>query len=492
MTETIAVTTTGPVRGISVGGVSRFLGVPYAAAPVGENRFAVPVAHAPWNEPRDATERGPNAPHAMRDFPALAITPLVGDGWRRGDDYLAINIWTPDEAAEPLPVMVFIHGGAFVAGSGDASVQDGSAFARSGVVLMSMNYRLGVEGFLPIEGAPTNLGLRDQLFALQWVRDNAAAFGGDPDNISVFGESAGAMTLACLVASPLAKGLFKRAIIESGHGSLVRSRPVADRLTRKVAKVLKIEPTVAGFRSRSVEDCLAALEEVQAPTASIDMRGPDRRDPAFGITKFLPVIGDDVLPDAPLDALAKGVGADIEVLIGTNVEEMNLYFVPTNVIGKINRWLAWFIVSKSEPKAREVLKAYGMGERGRRPGEAFTAALSDLVFRLPARRFAAAHQGRTHYYEFDWRSPACDGRLGACHGLELPFVFNTLAVCTGPLGVAGQDPPQDLADRVHGIWADYARDGRLPWDEYDAASRMVFSLARGDAARDPVLPVETI
>lgn len=483
----VAVTATGPVRGLKQDGVLRFLGVPYAAAPVGERRFKAPEPHPGWTEPRDATAFGPNAPQRLRAFPAMDVAPIIGDGWAPGDDYLNLNVWTADVGGR-APVIVFIHGGAFVAVSNRASAYDGTAFARSGVVLVSINYRMGIEGFLPIEGAPTNLGLRDMLAALAWVRDNVAAFGGDPANVMVMGESAGAMAIAGLVTSPLATGLFRRAIVQSGHGSMVRSLPVAKRLTAKMASLLGVAATVEGFRGVSDEQGLDALEQVQLPTAKIDLRETNGRDPSYGLSRFLPVHGDDVLPEPPLLALARGAGKDVELLIGTNAEEMNIYFVPANLKAKLNWPLAWFALGRVESRPLRALRAYA--GTGMRAGEAFTRVLHDLVFRLPARKFAAAHQGRTHVYEFGWRSTQFDGRLGACHGLELPFVFNTLATCTGERGLAGANPPQDLADSVHRLWVDYARSGALPWPEYDAAGRQVYALERGEAAREPQMPAE--
>lgn len=446
MTDPIATTAAGAVRGVTVGGVSRFLAVPYAAAPVGDLRFAAPRPVKPWDGVRDATQPGPTAPHSVRPFPGLDVAPLVGTGWRKGDDYLNVCIWTRDVAAKGLPVMVWIHGGAFSLGAADATAQDGTAFARSGVVLMSITYRLGIEGFLPIDGAPTNLGLRDQIAALQWVGANAAAFGGDPDNVTVFGKSAGAMSIADLVASPLAQGLFHKAIIESGHGSMVRSLKVGRRLTARIAKANGITPDVAGFRSLTIEQGVAATDAAQLPTFRVDLRDDAGREPAFGLSKFLPVHGDDVLPDPPLVALGKGVGKDIKVLIGANAEEMNLYFVPTGVRDKVNAPLAWFLVSRSIKPAWAILKAYGLGQRGQKAGDVMTRAMSDLVFRYPTRLFAAAHQGQTHVYDFGWRSPAWNGQLGACHGIEVPFVFNTLATVTGAQGLAGEAPPQALAE----------------------------------------------
>ena len=490
MEQPVVETAYGPVRGRIADGVCRFLNIPYAAAPVGERRFRLPEAHSGWTGVREADSIGPNAPHLIKDFPGLDVEPLIGTGWRRGDDYLNLNIWAPADASPPSgaarPVMIWIHGGGFVIGSNHAAVQDGSAFARSGIVCIAINYRMGVDGFLPIPGIPTNLGLRDMLFAIRWVKANVAAFGGDPDNITVFGESAGGMAIADLVASPLARGLVQRAIIQSGHGGMVRSIPVAQRLVRKMARLLGVTPDEAGFRSTSLEACAKAVERVSLPTSRINLREADGREPVFGISRFVPVYGDDVLPLRPHEALTHGAGADVDVLIGTNAEEMNLYLVPTGVRDRIGTMLAWFVLGRSQPDARAVLKAYGLGKK--RAGQALTDAMNDLVFRWPARRWAESHRGRTHFYEFDWRSPAFDGELGACHGMELPFVFDTLASVTGPKGLAGSNPPQELADRVHRLWADFAHDGRLPWPAFDAKKRTVFQLARNEALNEPVMP----
>lgn len=464
-------------------GVRIFRSIPYAQPPVGALRFAKPQPVEPWQGSRDCTCAGPTAPHRVKPFPGLNVEPIIGTGWVRGDDFLALNIWAPADAAPGKPVMVFIHGGGFVLGSKDVAVQDGSAFARDGVICVAVNYRLGVEGFLPIPGIPTNLGLRDQIAGLEWVRDNIAAFGGDPANVTVFGESAGAMSVADLVASPLAKGLFRRAIIQSGHGGMTRDLGVAQRLVKKMAKLLGVTPDATGFASKSQDEALDALEKISQPTARIDLRDAEGREPVFGISRFVPVHGDDVLPEPPHIALAKGAGAEVEVLIGSNAEEMNLYLVPTGVRDKVGRLLATYVLHKSHPNARKTLKAYGIGQ-GKPAGQALTDAMNDLVFRWPARRFAEEHRGRTHMYELDWRSPAFGGELGACHGLELGFVFDTLATVTGEDGLAGPNPPQELADRVHALWVRYATDGTLPWPEFDAETRQVFQLDGGVAKHE--------
>ncbi|NTZ43197.1 carboxylesterase/lipase family protein [Altererythrobacter sp. SALINAS58] len=475
--------TGGKVRGRLRGGIVEYLGVPYAAPP---ERFELPNAREPWSGVLDAADRGPAAPHRVREFPQIDVEPLIGKGSDGSDgDYLRLNVWAPEDAKD-APVMVWVHGGGFVVGSKDATISDGASFAKSGVICVAMNYRLGVDGFLPVPGAPTNLGLRDILFALQWVQDNIAAFGGDPANVTAFGESAGAMAIADLVTSPLAEGLFGRAIIQSGHGGMVRDIKVAQRLVKKLAKKLGINPDTAGFRSVSDNALMDAIEAVSKPNA-IDLRDEEGFEPVYGISRFIPVYGDDVLPKKPIDALRAGAGSRIDVLIGTNAEEMNLYFVPTGVRNKLPGLLAWWLLSRSQPKARKALKAYGLGQRGLKPGEAFTRATTDLVFRWPARQYATAHGGRSWLYEMEWRSPACDGELGACHGVELPFVFDTLDTVTGPKGLAGSNPPSDLARRIHGLWVEFAKDGTLPWGRWND-DRLAYQLAAGKTVVEPPMP----
>lgn len=476
----------GRLRGVVDRGTYRYYGIPYAAAPIGARRFLAPEPASAWSGERDATQKGPNAPQINRKFPGLDATGFIGDGWRTGDEYLCLNVWTPDPKGK-APVMVFIHGGAFVAGTGDAPAYNGRNFARDGIVCVTLNYRMGIDGFLPLAGADTNLGLRDQLAALHWVKAHIAAFGGDASNVTVFGESAGAMSIANLLGSPLAEGLFRRAIIESGHGRMLHSFDCMQRVIQKLAEVLAVPATAEGFARRSLEDCAKAVDAVSQPGVIADLREPNGLDPAFGLSKFLPVVGDDVIPVASEEAVAGGMGSNVELLIGSNLEEMNIYFVPPGICELDDEIMARFLLGQVFPRADEALLSYGLG-KGKKPGLALTEAMSDLVFRQPVRDFALAHRGHTHVYEFGWRSTAFQGRLGACHALELPFVFDTLATCSGPEGLVGESAPQDLADHVHALWAGFARDGSLPWPEFEAGRREVYRLEERRSCSEDEFP----
>lgn len=473
----------GRVRGERLVDCDRFRSIPYAAAPVGGRRFAAPQPVKPWDGDRDCTQPGPSAPQRLREIPGLPIEPLVGTGWTPGNDYLALNLWRPLDTAKQLPVMVFVHGGAFVGGSKDAAVQDGSTFARDGVLCVVINYRTGVDGFLPIPGVPTNLGLRDIVAALHWVRENVAAFGGDPANVTLFGESAGAMAVASLLTSPLATGLFQRAIVQSGHGAMTRPVGIAQRLTDRLAHELGIGADRAGFeRIAPGEQLFTIIDAVLRSARPVDFRDDAGHDAAFGITGFLPVHGDDVLPIPPELALSSGAGKDVDLVIGTNAEEMNLYLVPFAGVMPLDADQAVQLLQRSDGRARDILKSYGLDRTD--AGAVYAQAMTDLVFRWPARRFAERHQGRTFVYEFDWRSPAFEGKMGAAHGLELPFVFDALQTMTGPHQLLGIEPPQALAGIMHRTWIDFARRGAVDWPSFDADIRQVHHFGSNQTVRE--------
>jgi para-nitrobenzyl esterase len=480
----------GALRGVLNGGIKTFLGVPYAAAPEGRLRFAAPAPVTPWQGTRDAFEPGPTAPQkANRTFAGLDMFSVTGAEWRTGGGYLTANVWAP-ASADRAPVMVYIHGGGLVLGSKDAPVYSGTRFARDGVVTVNLNYRLGADGFLPIPGAPTNLGLRDMLAGLQWVQRNIAAFGGDPANVTLFGESGGGIAVACLLTSPLSRGLFHRAAVQSGHGSAVYPVDIAARTVRALAKELKIEASVDGFRSADPGVTVAALSRISRP-GRLDLRDENGFDPSFGLGKIDPVYGDDVLPTHPLEALAQGAGADVDLLIGTTGEEARFWFGPTRM-EYLPRPLARLLLRFMTPNAAPLFTAYATAFPKERGGATLTRVLSDLAFRWPARQFAAAHRGRTHMYEFEWRSPAAGGRLGAAHGMELPFVFDTLDTVTGPTGFAGDDPPQHIADHAHRLWIDFAASGELPWPPFDSETRQVYQIAREESVNEPPLIAATV
>jgi para-nitrobenzyl esterase len=478
----------GTAEGDVRDGVRHFLGLPYAAPMTNERRFRAPEAVEPWEGVRDATRPGPRAPQNPTPPMDIDIDALMGKPVLDGPDYLTLNVYAPDGQTGARPVMVFIHGGSFVAGSKDAPVYDGSAFARDGVVCVVINYRLGIEGFLPIAGVPTNLGLRDMIAALKWIRERIVLFGGDPENVTLFGESGGAYCIAALMTSPLTVGLFHRAICQSGHVFVSRDLSVMQRITHLLAKRLRISPDRAGFLSCSSKQLLAAQDRIMQPSLWLDMRDEKGWDPSFGITRFLPVHGDDVLPKPAIEALRQGAGRGIQLLIGTTTEEANLFFVPGNVRAKINRIVAYLFLRRAIPRPWHALRVYGIKKKGAKAGEVLSRALTDLMFRWMARRTAEIHHGHSYVYEFDWRSPAFDGELGAAHAVELPFVFDTLECASGPRGLLGSDPPRALAEFIHSLWIRFATDGTAPWPEFDTDRRQVYSLTRQTAEYEAPMP----
>ncbi len=238
--------------------------------------------------------------------------------------------------------------------------------------------------------------------------------------------------------------------------------------------MLGITANVKGFRTITPERLVAALRRVARP-GTVNMKDISGFDPAFGLSVINPVFGDDVLPVHPLLALASGAGRDVDVLVGTTEDEANSWLAPTRLLG-IPTWVARLILRRLVPQANDLIRVYRTQNPDLAGGPIFSRILSDLAFRWPARQYAAAHQGRTHFYEFDWDSPAARGRLGAAHGLDLGFVFDTLSTVTGPHGIAGTNPPQELADYIHHLWVQFATDGNVPWPEFTGTDRKVWRL----------------
>ena len=477
----------GLAEGIAEAGVLAFYSLPYAAPMNREQRFRMPAPAERWSGVRNATTAGASAPQYVRPPSDIDLWPFVGHKPDLGPDYLTLNVFAP-EHAHSAPVMIFVHGGSFVCGSKDAAVYDGRAFARDGVVCVVINYRLGIEGFLPVEGGATNLGLRDIIAALHWVQENIAVFGGDATNVTLFGESAGAFCTAALMTSPLAKGLFQRAICQSGHVHLSRDLSLMQKLSKHAAKHLGVEATRDGLLSVPIERMLQTQAWMMEPSGRIDMRDEDGRNPSYGLTCFLPIHGDDVLPVPAIDAFRAGQGRGISLLVGSTLEEANIFFVPGGIRDVLDRGAAITFLGAGLPNAEEALLAYGLDEPGAKPGYVLSTALTDLMFRAMTRRTAEWHLGNAWVYEFDWRSPALDNAFGAAHATELPFVFDTLEATRGDRGALGQRPPQALATDIHRLWIEFAKTGVAPWPQFNAEDRHVYSLTRREAAYEAVLP----
>jgi para-nitrobenzyl esterase len=459
----------GVVRGRMVEGVATFKGIPYAAPPFGANRFQPPRPAERWDGVRDALSYGPTVPKPpyFPPFDVLLPEPAIS-----GEDCLNLNIWTPDVGRAGLPVMVWIHGGAFSNGSGAIPQYDGSRFARDGVVCVTINYRLGTDGFLYLDDGIANLGLLDQIAALAWVQENIAAFGGDPNNVTIFGESAGAFSISTLLSMPHARGLFRRVIAQSGAGHHVSSSATAQRVYQYLAEKLGVEATREAFAAIPIDRLLQAQVELSADVFS----NPDPQrwgEMAANLMPFEPVIDGNVLPARPIDSIIGGAGAGVDVMIGTNAEEDRLFMVPNGIINYINEdILAGTVAAYGLPVA-ETITTYHAIRPDAGAGDLLAAVVTDWFYRIPAIRLAEAHtkgSSATYMYEFAWRSPGFDGKLGACHALEIPFVFDTLDK-EGYEVLLGDSAPQQLADAMHAAWVAFARDGDPGWPSFDVNRR---------------------
>ncbi|MFI0237690.1 carboxylesterase/lipase family protein [Streptomyces sp. NPDC016845] len=478
--DPVVETPAGAVRGIRAEFGERYRSVPYAAAPTGAGRFAAPAPHPGWSGVRDGTRPSPTAPQPSRDFGRLDMVPYFGPGWVPGEEYLTVDVHTPGTGDGRRPVMVFVHGGGFVTGSNRAALYDGAAFARDGIVLVTVNYRLGIPGFLDLAGAPANRGLLDVLAALRWVRDTIAAFGGDPENVTVFGQSAGATLTGALLAAPEAKGLFRRAVVQSGNGTGAFTPEQAQRVTATAATALGVEPTAEAFASIPDERFLAILPAL----AGLDLRTGTATDPLAGLSPF-----SLVSPVQPADGLADGPGGDVDLLIGTNTEEGRLYLVPQGGLESTTEADLLAVATRAHADPEAALAAYRAARPDAPPGELRAAVLGQALFAAGTTRMAQAHArisgGRTYVYSFGHRSTALDGRLGAAHTVELPFVFDIADKpwLHGDARLLGPSPaPAGLAAQVHGAWIAFARSGNPGRTSY-AAQRFTVERLTGSPAR---------
>ena len=475
----------GEVRGSVADGVASFKGIPYAAPPFGANRLQPPRPVQPWSGVRDALCYGPKFPQPP--YPPHIATLLPPELGGQGEDCLLLNIWAPASGSD-APVMVWIPGGVYgYHGTGASPWYDGSHFARDGIVCVTINYRVGIDGFLYLGHGHANRGLLDQVAALAWVRENIGAFGGNAGNVTIFGESAGAMSVGTLLAMPCAAGLFRRAIAQSGAAHHVISIDSAERVGRRLAERLGVEACREAIAAVPLEGLLTAQTELEADLGA--RPDPERWGPEvlLSMMPWQPVIDGDVIPARPVDRIAAGAGADVDLMVGTNIDEHRLFLATTGAIDLITEAALTGATAAYGLPIEPALAAYRSTRPGATAGDLLAAIQTDWFWRVPAIRLADAHATQaaaTYMYEFAWRSPQFDGRLGACHALEIPFVFDTLRNQTELLW--GTDPPQQLADTMHAAWVAFASRGRCDWPPYDLNRRttMRFSCS-SEAVDDP-------
>jgi len=381
------------------------------------------------------------------------------------EDCLHLNVWTPaPDGSGARPVMVWIHGGGFEMGSGSSPLYDGVGFANRGVVLVSLNYRLGSVGFLelghvdPSYAGSGNVGLLDQIAALEWVRDNIAAFGGDPSNVTVFGESAGAMSVSLLLSMPKASGLFHRAIAQSGAATAGKSLDQARFDTEEFMTTAQL-PTIDALVSAPIEMLLSAHATIGAARMA-DPEGVIRRaGNPLAFLPFRPTADGVDVPLDPMAAISAGSAAGVPLIVGTNAEEWNLFALMTTP-AQDDADLAQR-VGLVAPDPDAVLAAYRAEHPDFGPKQLESAVLTDVVFRVPAARMSDAQRPHAPVFEylFSWGSPAWGGQIGASHAVEIPFVFD---VTKDPrLAVfVGDAPPAELASAMHGAWIAFATDGQ--------------------------------
>ena len=458
----VVLTQKGYVRGLVIDGVHVFRGVPCGLPPYEDKqRLALPQPVAPWKGVVEAVQFG--------DIPLQ-----LGRGTSKpvgGGDCLRLNIWTPAPGKSNCPVMVYIPGGGSTTCDNNDVRFDGTAFARDGVILVTANYRVNVDGFLKIKGVPANLALRDMMFALRWVQDNIAAFGGNPDNVTVFGQSAGATHITSLLASPLAKGLFKRAILQSPAALAQYDASLAEKVAESLLAFYGVE------NSREAVAALSPEKLLSFPTFLAEQNKKPEWCRMLGgnIALFKPYYDGEVLQKRPVDAIAEGAARGVDIMVGSAEEEWRWYTVPSGAIDKIGEGAVKGFVD-STGFCSDIAESYRKAGRGETAGELFTALQSDFIFRMPANKVLESQKkagGNAWAYSFAWKSDAAKGRLGAAHSVDLPFVFKTLHKDSDRVkNTVGANPPDSLAEAMHGAWVRFATEGNPGWTPFDTEKRM--------------------
>jgi len=446
----------GVVRGGRAPGVTFLRGVPFAVAPEGPRRLALPIAHPGWAGERECSRAGPAAPQWPRGGQAV-----VG-----ALDCLHLDVWMPDADAPAAgwPVLVWVHGGGFLRGSASEPLYAGATFARAGIVVVLLQYRLGMDGFMDFPGVPPNRGLHDIVAGLQWVQREVSGLGGDPARVTLAGQSAGAGAAACVASLPQAQRLFAQLLLQSP--SVTAHTPEdAQRAREAVAALLAVPATAAALLAEPVGRVVQAVQQLAADPALRRARGLGPRH----FFPLRPVIDGAVLCDTPVRALQRAWatgGAPRAVLVGANAEEMRLYHVTDGGLGMI-----------ADDEVRDFVRGMGLpvdptcSTWAPTPGEAgerLSQLQSDAYYRAPARslaRAASASGAAAYLYEFTWRSPQCGGLLGAAHGVELPFVFGTQHTDMGRQ-LVGDAPPVSLATDMQAAWSRFVTMGDPAWPAY--------------------------
>lgn len=479
-------TAAGLVRGYVDNNVHVFKGVPYGASTAGANRFMPPRKAKPWNGVRDAVDWGGRAPQIVGGEPAEMIPTDPREA--QSEDCLMLNIWTPTAGAgERRPVMVWLHGGGFASGSGSYSIYSGQELARKhDVVAITVNHRLNIFGFLHLAqfggkwAAASNAGILDVVAALEWVRDNIAAFGGDPRNVTIFGQSGGAAKVSTLMAMPSARGLFHKAIAQSG--AAVTSTPVSEAVatTQRVLERLNIKPDqLDAIQTIPVERLIDVMRAAPGAPAG---PGPGA---ALG---FGPVVDGASLPSNPFDPAAPAQSATVPFLTGTTATEVT-FFAPDEQLRPIDdttlRQRVRTLLMVTDAEADRIINVYRKSEPGRDNIDLYLRmATDDSTFRrrvdTQAERKSAQRGAPVYMYRFEYYSPVRGGRLKAMHCMEIPFVFNNLAA--GSIFAGSGPAAQRLADQMSAAWVAFARTGNpnhrdIPqWAAFNANQRptMVF------------------
>jgi para-nitrobenzyl esterase len=478
-TDPVASTAEGRLRGARDGAALRFLGVPYAHSPAISGRFSAPVRHPRWDGIRDALTYGATSPQPERGITTIP-EPIIA-----GDNELNLNIYTPDLGAVGLPVLVWIHGGGYFAGCNASPWYQGRTFARHGVVLVSINYRLGAQGFLEVPDAPANRAVRDWVLALEWVQDNIGAFGGDPAKVTIGGQSAGGGACATLLGVPAARGLFRSAICMSGGLALQQTTDGVRAVAEQFAQQLGVPLDVAALDALDNETILAGQDAIGAPASRAP--GPESVIAALSgrRLRWAPWVDGDLVTGDPLQAVGS-IGSSVPLLIGATAGEFNLGW-------QGQQWITADIVRSGLAAARvpaQQLDAYLGLHSAREPWELVGQAVTDRTFRVPAQDLAAAHAlsgGSSYVYDFRWPSSVESMQGLAIHCLDIPFAFDGLSQ-PGVLEVAGSSPPASLARDMHAAWVRFVAGGDPGWQRYDTAERpvMIFD-EHSEVRNDPLL-----